>query len=243
MATILKAYYNAPEGQIHYRYVLSASTTKKAPMIFMHQVASSSRMWETMMKEYSLRGHDCYAPDMPGFGGSFDPVENPKNTRYYVDIFMALFAAVVGADTKVHLLGHHTGAGLSIEMAATFPEKILSIALSGPAFMTPEEQEASYQVLCVGAFSKPEEDGGHLSRVWSRIHGELFPSLDVRMGECIDNWRAWKGRDQAYACTFRQDKIGFFKEVRCPVLGMCAKSDVLWDYFHYCKEIVSLSCF
>jgi len=43
MATIMKAYFKAPEGQINYRYVL-ASTLKKAPKIFLHQVASSGRM-------------------------------------------------------------------------------------------------------------------------------------------------------------------------------------------------------
>lgn len=105
--------------------------------------------------------------------------------------------------------------------------------------MTPAEQQASYQLLCTGPFSKPEEDGSHLLRVWSRIKGNVISDLDIKMGECNDNFRAWRGRDQAYACMFRQDKIGLFKQVTCPVLGMCSKSDVLWSYFHYCQELVS----
>jgi pimeloyl-ACP methyl ester carboxylesterase len=138
-----------------------------------------------------------------------------------------------------HLLGHHTGAGLAIEIAAIYPTEVSTITLSGPAFMTPAEQEASYQLLAVGPFSKPEEDGSHLARVWARMNSELIGDLEVKMGECNDNFRAWKGRDQSYACTFRQDKIGYFKKVGCPVLGMCSKDDVLWDYFHYTKELVS----
>jgi len=139
----------------------------------------------------------------------------------------------------VHIVGHHTGAGLSVEMAAVYPSEIKSIALSGPAFMTTAEQEASYQLLATGRFSKPEEDGSHLIRVWKRINTELISDLEIKMGECNDNLRAWKGRDQAYACMFTQDKIAYYKKVTCPVLGMCSKNDVLWNYFHYTKEIVS----
>jgi len=67
MAGVIKrAFWDAPEGQIHYRCIFTTATEKKAPVLFLHQSASSSRPYLSMMKEYAERGHDCYAPDMPG---------------------------------------------------------------------------------------------------------------------------------------------------------------------------------
>lgn len=173
----------------------------------------------------------------PSFGASYNPVSDPPNTRYYLDVFMSLFRGL--SLGPIHILCHHTGAGLAIEAAAVYPSEILSIALSRPAFMTSAEQDAAYRLLCTGPFSKPEADGSHLARVLKRIDNELMSILDVRMGKCMDNWKAWKGKYQAYKCMFKQDKSGYYKQVTCLVLGMCSEGDMLWSYFHYVKEIVS----
>jgi hypothetical protein len=36
---------------------------------------------------------------------------------------------------------------------------------------------------------------------------------------------------------------GLFEKVKCPILVMCAKDDVLWPYVHYIHEVVSLIIF
>ncbi|KAF2808491.1 uncharacterized protein BDZ99DRAFT_464360 [Mytilinidion resinicola] len=45
----------------------------KPPPILLHKSASSSAYYDRLIAHYSARGHPCYAPDMPGFGNSFDP--------------------------------------------------------------------------------------------------------------------------------------------------------------------------
>ncbi|KAE9365114.1 hypothetical protein N431DRAFT_96063 [Stipitochalara longipes BDJ] len=66
MNPIKKAYFDAPDGQLHYRYLLTNQVPKKATCVFLHMSANSSRHFEAMMKFHSARGHDCFAPDMPG---------------------------------------------------------------------------------------------------------------------------------------------------------------------------------
>ena len=69
MATpgIVKAYYDTPEGQVHYRAVKApAKDETKAPIMFMHMSASSSLIYEDLMVLCAVAGYDCYAPDMPG---------------------------------------------------------------------------------------------------------------------------------------------------------------------------------
>jgi len=48
---------------------------------------------------------------------------------------------------KVHLVGHHSGSAHGMELAAVYPDALLSVALSGPALMTEEEQAAAYKTI------------------------------------------------------------------------------------------------
>ncbi len=174
---------------------------------------------------------------MARFGNSYDPAEDPTSTRYYVDVFMGFFRHL--KLPKMHLVGHHTGAALSMEMAAVYPDEVLTVGLSGPALATAEEQAIMYEQLC-GELSKPKEDGSHLTKVWGYLNSPLYPDLATKNHEVLDTLRAWKGRDQSYACSFKQDKLTYFSKITCPILAMCSKDDVLYSCFHYCKELVSL---
>jgi pimeloyl-ACP methyl ester carboxylesterase len=67
MAAIKKAYFDAPEGQLHYRYLHTTKDANKPPCVFLHMSTSSSRHYESMMKFHADKSHDCYAPEMPGY--------------------------------------------------------------------------------------------------------------------------------------------------------------------------------
>ncbi|KAE9362809.1 alpha/beta-hydrolase [Stipitochalara longipes BDJ] len=231
---IKRAFWDAPEGQIHYRYILTTATEKKAPVIFLHQSASCGWAYQSMMKQYAARGHDCFAPDMPGFGASYDLATDPTSTRYYVDIWMNFIRHL--KLPKMHLIGHHSGSAHAMEMAAVYPDEIYNVALSGPALMSEEEQAASFKAIG-GEWSKPKEDGSHLMKVWNTLNGPLWDTLELKNHEVIDALRAWKGRDQAYGVSFVQPKLKYFKSITIPILAMCSKDDVLWPCFHYCKEL------
>jgi hypothetical protein len=38
-------------------------------------------------------------------------------------------------------------------------------------------------------------------------------------------------------CVFAHDGFEKLPKVRCPVLALCARDDVLWPYFHHVKEV------
>lgn len=93
------------------------------------------------------------------FGCSYDPPKDPESTRYYVNIWMGLFRHL--KLPKMHLVGHHSGSAHAMEMAAIYPDEIFTVALSGPALMSEEEQAAAYKII-----------GGE----WSKV-GALQPCL------------------------------------------------------------------
>jgi pimeloyl-ACP methyl ester carboxylesterase len=169
------------------------------------------------------------------FGASYDSVEDPTTTRYYVDVFTGLFRHL--KLPKFHVIGHHAGSSIALEIAAVYPDEVFTCCLSSPAMATAEEQAIMFKTLA-SEWNKPKEDGSHLMKVWNTMNGQLWTDLDIKNHEVIDTLRAWKGRDQAYACTFKQDKLSYYNQIKCPVLAMCSKEDVLWPNFHYCSELV-----
>ena len=96
------------------------------------------------------------------FGGSDDIVENTTSTKFYVDTLMGLYRYL--KLPKMHLVGHHTGSAMAMEMGAIYPEEILTVTCSAPALATPEEQ-AVLRKAFAEEWSKPKEDGSQLMRV------------------------------------------------------------------------------
>ena len=74
MNNVTRGYVSTPGGQVHYR---SAGQADAPVIVFFHQTASSSRMFELMMAELSS-SFRCIAFDTPGFGQSWQPAEVPS---------------------------------------------------------------------------------------------------------------------------------------------------------------------
>ncbi|KAF4634271.1 hypothetical protein G7Y89_g3832 [Cudoniella acicularis] len=166
--TVKKAYYETPSGQIHYRY-LEASTkdATKSPIMFLHMTPISGRYYEPLMQRCASAGYDCFAPDMPGFGNSYDPTGNPSSITFYVETFL-LLSKEKGL-TKLHLVGHYTEASIATKWAALYPDMVLNITVSGPALYNEAEQE-SFKKTDLVMFNKPVVDGSHFTKTWEYSH-------------------------------------------------------------------------
>ncbi len=217
---IRKGYANCSGGQIHYRAVAGDGV----PVIFFHQTASSGQMWIKTMQR--LAGHwPMYAFDTPGFGGSFDaePDARPLMSEY-VDW---MYAAV--RDTGIdhcHIVGHHTGSCIGVEMAARYPDLARTLTMVGPAPLTEEERSEFSKHF--GTPFTPVVSGAYLLENWDYIRnlgGHADPMLIHR--EMADQLRAWWGRVQAYAAVWTQDFPHFYQSVKCPMMIGAAEDDVL----------------
>jgi pimeloyl-ACP methyl ester carboxylesterase len=236
MAIIKKAYHDTPSGQLHYRYIRSDTGVKKEPLALFHMSASSSASYEPLMQFSASLGHDCYALDMPGFGGSFD-CEGLPNTTYYVQLFAKILEELGLFGTGFHIIGHHSGACLSVEMAVLYPEVVRSICLIGPAIMTADERAAMKEKY-YAPFNAPVPDGSHLLKTWEycRMMG-VGEDINAWQRESIDHQRAWVGRTQIYGAVWGQDCMSLYKLVTCPMMIMCARDDVLWPYYQFAKSL------
>ncbi|EXJ90265.1 hypothetical protein A1O1_03364 [Capronia coronata CBS 617.96] len=240
------AYVDTPEGQIHYYHISPTSATSedvssRLPIFLLHMSASSSRCFHSLMRSLAALGYSCYAPDMPGFGSSFDPAYDPPAIAWYTDLYYNTFSKFPEFQKRgCHLIGHHSGGTLGSDLAARYPDFVQSLTFVGPGVMDAAARKEMSKTF-LDPFNRPVPSGEHLIKTWDYLIWEGIPktNLDLLQREALDHIRAWKGRSQIYACIWEHDVGDSITKMNpsCKILALCAKDDVLWKYFDNIKAL------
>lgn len=216
MRRITKAYVDTPEGQVHVHMVDGSEPA----IVFLHQTALSAKTYDPTLRVLDVPNR-LIAIDTPGFGGSYDLNGMPLLGWYAEQILATLDRLGV---QRFHLFGHHTGASLGIEIAASMPQRVLSLMLAGPVFMTPDERDAF-----VAGYHEPiapQRDGSHLLVNWSyaALHNPQC-DLVIMQDAVADLLRAWRARPQAYMAVAHHDTAARASQVTAPVLLLTTPGD------------------
>lgn len=214
-----KGYADIADGQVHYRL----RPGDGLPVVFLHQTASSSAMWEKVMERW-IAPHPLYAFDTPGFGGSFDPVEPPSMAVYarWIDEAMAALGI-----THAHLVGHHTGSGIAVQIASDRPALAASVAMIGASCLSADERQRFADKL--GAPFRPVRSGAYLLKNWEYLRvGGADADIALLHREMTDQLRAWATRPDAYAAAWAQDQGALIAKLACPAIAISAKDDLLF---------------
>jgi haloalkane dehalogenase len=132
-AQATRCYFDLEQGQLHVRL---AGEEAAPAILLLHQVPSSSAMWEAVVPEFVARGYRVIVPDLPGYGMS-DPL--PKKLPELEDYAVVLFQLLdrLGIETTA-IVGHHTGSSVAVTMSVLAPERVGSVAVWGYALLTEE---------------------------------------------------------------------------------------------------------
>lgn len=218
MGRITKGYVDTPEGQVHYR---CAGRTDAPRLLLLHQTPSSSEMYAALMSE--LADDFClFAPDTPGYGGTFFPPAT-ATIAYYAQVMRQALAAY--GWQECHIFGHHTGASIAVQMVYDAPQVARKMILSGPPYLTPDQQaqfRATIQpiIMC--------EDGSHAAALWARLRGkDPQAALALTHREFVLNLHAGERYHETYHAVFSHDFNAQLAALRCPVLVMAGDNDTL----------------
>ena len=221
---IRKAYADCDGGQIHYRY--SDRDADGTPIVWFHQTASSSAMYESVMTRLA-GARPMFALDTPGFGGSFDADGMPDMPQFAAWLEQAIDDIGIG---EYHAFGHHTGACLVAELAVRAPDRVKSAMMIGPVPLTRHEREEFRQHFSTPM--APDADGAYLKQTWDYLVGlGAHHTLELHHREVLDTVRAYMGRYKAYSAVWDQDFTALYAKLTCPILILCAEDDVLWPFF------------
>ncbi len=214
---LIKSYAQTAFGQVHYRMT---PTRAGMPVVLLHQTASSSAMFEGIMR---LLGENfwLFAPDTPGYGDSFDPEMSPS-IPFYTEVIYATLKTL--SIDKCFVFGHHTGAAIAVELAAAYPNLVRKMILSGPPLLS----EAQKAQLAAGL--RPlalTENGDHLLPVWQRLRGRAPQApLNLTHRETLLTLRADRYHE-TYQAAFDYDFAGRLAGLTLPILVMAGEHDTL----------------
>ncbi|MFD9668021.1 alpha/beta fold hydrolase [Rhodococcus sp. NPDC059968] len=126
-----KHYADTPHGQIHY----IASGTGD-PLFLLHQTPRSSDEYRDVIPLVS-DNHHVIAMDTLGFGASDSPDE-----PWTIELFAAGVLALADSLNiqQFDIVGHHTGGVVGIEVAASNPQRVRSLVLSGVPYVDAERR-------------------------------------------------------------------------------------------------------
>lgn len=169
----MRGYVDTRWGQLHYSEQGSGDRT----VILLHETPLSHGAFERLAP--ALAPHfRTIAFDTPGYGES-DPPPGMTTIEEYAKTFVEGLDAL-GLD-KVLVFGVHTGASYAVELAATLPDRIEGIVVSGVPFYEPEVREAK-RIPDVPEFV---DDGSHLVASFSRPPKEYDNILLSRMAGSV----------------------------------------------------------
>jgi pimeloyl-ACP methyl ester carboxylesterase len=169
-----RGYVDTPDGQVHYTDVGAGDV-----VLLIHQVSRSAGIYARLAGLLAPH-YRVIALDMPGFGNS-DPL--PRRPFEVSDLVQSTLHLLDGLGIdKVRVSGHHTGATVAGELAASHPERVAALAPTGYAYTTPEERKGVINMeQLAGRHKTPvitelESDGSHYQRLLLRALSLLSQS-------------------------------------------------------------------
>ncbi|MDG6995080.1 MAG: alpha/beta hydrolase [Nitrososphaerota archaeon] len=213
-----KAYANTPKGQIHYM-----TSGKGAPVLLLHQTPRSSDEFLEVLPLLS-KNFRAIAMDTIGFGNSYKP-------KKVITIEDCARGVIDFLDTmnirQTHLVGHHTGAVIAIEVAVSHPSRVKRLVLSGCPFVDEEVRKKNRPLMDA---DEEKVDGSHLLSLWRRrksFYPEDRPDLLRRF--MIDALLAGENRINGHAMVHEYRLEDKYARISQPTLLISGTKD-RWSY-------------
>jgi pimeloyl-ACP methyl ester carboxylesterase len=164
---IRRAFADLSVGQVHYA---ECGAAQAPPVVLLHQ---SPRSWTEYRAVLPLLGarHRAIAMDTAGFGDSA-AIDGPASIEAWARIALELLDALGIA--RADVVGHHTGAVIAIEIAASAPERVRGLVLSSTPFTDANFRRLRAERPPIDEVA-PSGDGSHLAALWQRRQG-FYPA-------------------------------------------------------------------
>jgi pimeloyl-ACP methyl ester carboxylesterase len=111
---VRRGYAEVTHGQMHYAECGEPASSAATPIVLLHQTPRSWREYAAVLPLVGARRR-AIAVDTAGFGAS-DPVAGSASIEAWAAATLQLLDALALA--RAHVVGHHTGGVIAVELAA-----------------------------------------------------------------------------------------------------------------------------
>ena len=226
-----RCYVDIPEGQVHYQVEGSGK-----PLLLLHQTGSSSEEYSLMIPILA-KTYQAVAMDLLGYGNSDKPPLGFQIEDYARSIVHFLDALGI---KKTSIVGHHGGSRLAVEVAATWPERVDKLVLSGCPWYTSEERET----LPSDPMFRPmeiKEDGSFLMELWRNYRSfssELKPEVLCKvMAVALMAGARFHDLHQA---AFQHDIEPRLHLIKSPTLLVSGSEDMFYNRLEIISKLIPL---
>ncbi|MBT2324413.1 alpha/beta fold hydrolase [Variovorax paradoxus] len=218
MTKIHRAFADLSVGQVHY----AACGDLAAPVVLLlHQ---SPRSWAEYREVLPLIGRRfrAVAMDTAGFGDSEAgamPASIEQWTRVAVELLDALGIA------RAHVVGHHTGGVIAVELASAFVGRVHGLVLSSTPYTDAAFRRARAERPPIDEVA-PSTDGSHLAALWQKRQSFYPPErpelLEAFVLDALKVGRRLEEGHRAVASYRMEERIG---KITQPTLILRATDD------------------
>lgn len=203
-------------GQLHY-----VECGSGAPVLMLHQ---TPRSWTEYIDVLPLVGtvHRAIAMDTLGFGASAK-IEGPYSIERFADGAEALVEAL-GLD-RFHLVGHHTGGAIAIELAARLQDRVASLLLSATPFVDDDKRRTAGGRKPVDHVD-PRPDGSHLLELWNRRRGFYEEGQEAALSRfMVDALTVLDRVEEGHVAVRHYEMDRRLSHITARTLAVCAPGD------------------
>lgn len=218
MNSVHRAYADLPHGQVHYA---ECGPHDAPPVLLLHQTPRSWSEYRDVLPLLGVRWR-AIAMDTAGFGAS-DPPPGPAA----IEAWAAIAAQLLGAlgIAQAHVVGHHTGGVIAIELAACHGARVRSLVLSSTPYTDAAFRRARAERPAIDAVEE-SADGSHLAALW-RKRQDFYPAgrpelLQAFVRDALQVRGDVEGGHRAVACYRMEERIAAITQ---PTLVIRAGAD------------------
>lgn len=209
-------YASSRYGQVHY-----VECGSGAPVLLLHQ---TPRSWTEYWDVLPLLGqtHRAIAMDTIGYGDSAKP-EADQTIEMFADGVEDLVDDL-GLD-EFHLVGHHTGGAIAVEVAARLGDRVRGLVLSATPFITPDKRARAIWSRPID-WVQPGADGSHLTELWKRRRKYYEPGQEAAMNRfVVDALRVLDRAEDGHIAVRQYRMEERLPLVTAPATVICGEDD------------------
>ncbi|SDN56217.1 Pimeloyl-ACP methyl ester carboxylesterase [Streptomyces sp. cf386] len=216
LLTLHKGYVPSEFGQLHF-----VECGAGEPVLMLHQ---TPRSWTEYLDVLPLVGaeHRAIAMDTLGFGASAKP-DGPHSIERFADAAESL-VDTLGLD-RFHLVGHHTGGVIAVELAARLQDRVASLLLSATPFIDDDKRRTAGERKPVDHVD-PRPDGSHLVELWNRRRGFYEEGQEAALNRfLVDALTVLDRVEEGHVAVRSYGMDRRLPEITARTLAVCAPGD------------------
>lgn len=215
---VRRAFAELPHGQVHY----AECGKRDAPaVLLLHQTPRSWAEYRAVLPLLGRR-YRAIAMDTAGFGDSA-PLAGVPSIEAWAAVAVQLLDAL--GVPRAHVVGHHTGGVIAVELAARHADRVSALVLSSTPYTDEAFRRARAQRPPIDHV-EPSADGAHLAALWQKRQAFYPPDrADLLHAFVLDAMKVQgdlEGGHRAVASYRMEDVIA---RVRQPTLLLRALED------------------